>query len=965
MKKHLALVLLIALPAFVSARMSEEDINLELSASILSESNAKIFPGSEIRTVPLNDGDTELVVGWPESNAYDWPMLRAALELYTWPTHMLDGSKARFVDNPIIDGTEYPGKWRQATISRVRQPQQGDSFTYWIVLTLRSGYATSASWDEARLTQYTRSESTTNNLGTNVIANTTGIDPVEYAVVRFPNINPYKISEIIASLNQEAYTNQTVYGETLSGAWYNVMVTGGKEDDGTGYVDLVLSRQRYTVETYDFYGTIRQSSVYRIFNIPKTIAQDIIDAWKSDGRSSSIDYNPRTELCTVTLRDRDAVQDNLTTSWVYTGCDQKFRENFAWGYTKTQLDTWIDTNFTNAPSTQPITRTLRISDRGDGLFNAIMSERTFETVSATAPQFTITLPIGTNITRQTDYGYNYNATEMVSAANLKNRYNETVKAVGLSVDFRVTRQDDCSFDWQAVITEQSSDILGSIDTGTSGVWRVAYAMRGATTGEVAEIEASLKSGPRTNVTVSINMRDDNLADVQAGVVVVQENTDTFDSGVNGVRVRIAVGANADTVPTNMVSGKRVAVSPQIQPQGDGTYGYAIQERTVQENTNTYDSGAAGVRVQEYAGVNADTVPTNLVSSRLRSVSPQVQPQPDGTFNYNVTARTAVETNDSWTVGSRGEVIQIDMANNAESLDVTNVTSTSVVGANVELIASRDDAGNLKYTKRSTQRNLQSNSVAGGSYLYDVTVYSGTGDTNGPSDNTPTNGVTYNPTLRSNKDGSREWGLEIVSANPRESTLVTIARQIPSRRSSGYSESGVLYRNQTNVVGITNESVYGYMQNFRMNNDATFDYTKVTITYSNETFYANYPPSTGTTHTVNALSWDHMTRWDRKRYTNIITTNFVYWYSKQTRKMYLNVPYKVETKWRDDYVDAVVDISGGMQESRVTLVDIGGTTKWKSEKWTLVPDTNLAWSAHGKWLNTGAPPGYAIFNDPNE
>jgi len=80
-----------------------------------------------------------------------------------------------------------------------------------------------------------------------------------------------------------------------------------------------------------------------------------------------------------------------------------------------------------------------------------------------APQFTITLPIGTNITRQIDYGYNYNSTEMAAAA-LQNVYNTTVAAVGKTVDFKTTREDDCSFDWIATITMQINDILGDIDT---------------------------------------------------------------------------------------------------------------------------------------------------------------------------------------------------------------------------------------------------------------------------------------------------------------------------------------------------------------------------------------------------------------------------------------------------------------------------------------------------------------------
>jgi len=974
MKRLLIAVSTVLLSVSVYARMPEEEINLSLSAEILAERNSVIYPGAEIRTVPLNRGDADLIVGWPDSVGGEWPMLRAALELYTWPTHMLDGTKSRFVDDPVIDGTEYPGRWRQATISRLRQPKRGssDEFEYWIVLTLRSGYAETISWDEARLVEQKDSLSEATTLGANVIADTTGFATSQYAVVRWTSISPYKINACIASLSAEVYINPVVYGETLSGVWYNLMVTGSKDSDGAGVVDLVLSRQRFTIAAYDFYNTVRQATSYRIFGVPKTTAQAIIDDWQGDGRSASATYNDSTELCTVTLTDRDAAKDNLTTAWIYTGCDQKFRQSFAWGYTKTELDKWIDDNFTNAPSMPPYTRDLSVNDRGDGLFNATMLERTFEAVSTTAPQFTITLPVGTNITKQTDYGYNYNATNMAANA-FKTNYNETVKAVGRTVDLRVTREDDCSFDWVAIITDQSRDILGDIDTGSSGVWRQSYSMRGATSTEVTNFAASVKSGPRTNITVDLNMRDDGLADVKAGVVVVQENTNTFDSSTNGVRVQVYSGANADALPTGIVSAARVRVNPQVTPLDDGTYNYGISKTTVQKATDSASTGSGGISRAVYAGGNVDigdlsVLMTNnaLQSSRLTNVTISLSVQDDDTERYTVNREVIQASSGSWAVGTKGQTVAVSLERNAASLSDPAISSASSAGRSVELSPTYDDAGNLNYIKRDIQQYTQTHSVTGGTYLSSVKYDGATGYTNDIPNATPQQGTSYVFKIQQNKDGTTDWSKQTASSQYRSSpdgtNAFVFSRLKPAWRNAGFAETGTLFRNSfTLPKNFSDTNSYGYYQNVDMNNDGTYDGIFVDVVYDEEEFYEAYPPTTNTSYTVNALAWDHMSRRGRQAYTNNDNGFEIYWYTTQTRKMYLEVPYTVTTSWKDTYGEALSFISGGMQESNVTLVDIGEAMKWKAEKWVLVGNSNTIWNAHGEWINTDAPAGYSPFS----
>ena len=710
----------------VYARMPEQDINLAHAAELLSEKNARIFDKETVQTVPLNLGDTELQVAWKLGVNDDWPMLRAALELYTWPTHMLDGTKSRFVDDPVIHGTEYPGKWRQALIRRIRQETQ-DGYVYWIVLTLRSGYASSLSWDEARLVESDWSESTSTSASN--ISNTAGFDTAKHVVVRWMNISPFKVQTVMNSLTNETYTNVKVYGETLSGSWYNVMVSGGKSDDGSCYIDMLLSRSRFTMELYSNYGTANQSDIYKLFNVPKTIAQEIIDDWQGEGRSADATYSESTKYCTIVLADDQVNPVNLSTANVKNGCDQYVKYHFAWGYTETNLVLWINSH-DGSGDTQPTSRRVSITQRQDGLFNGVIEERTFSALSTTQAQFTITMPIGTKITRQTDYGYNWNSTQM-SSSSLMDSYNTNAAATGMSVDFRVTRQDDCSFDWVAVITKQTADILGTVDTGNAGVSVKGYAIRGANTNEIAEFESSIKTGPRTNVTLDISMQENELTDIKALMRVVQANTYSNDTGAAGVRNVYLAGVNVDgdDIP-DVKSAARTSVGTKITPLDDGTYAYGISKTVVKSTETSKAIGDATV----YAGRNADSVlGTSLIGKVMKAAS--IVPGDDGTVNYGITvgdlhtgitnmsgtvsnarhiqlginqdslpsAAAADLMSASWTLGDNGKLIYSIISTDVDKVD-TSVSDSGSSGITLDVSTALNDTNPPSYTSTRLVRN---------------------------------------------------------------------------------------------------------------------------------------------------------------------------------------------------------------------------------------------------------------------
>jgi len=928
-------VLLIAFASLAYGQVLDSEINLAQAARTLSENEAKIFPGSEIRTTPLNKGDTELVIGWRETSADDWPELKAALEMYTWSTHMLRGQKSRFVEDPVIDGTPYPGKWRQARISRIRQEERRDQFVYWIVLTLRSGYAESIQWDEARMREYKRSESTITNAANT--ANTDGYDPVQYAVIRFPNISPYKIEACMASLTNETYTGKQIYGETLSGAWYNLSVTGGKAEDGSGFVDLILSRQRFTIASYDFWNTMRQSSIYRIFSVPKTIAQDIIDDWKDDGRSADSSYNENTDMCTVTLRDRDAAKQNLTLSWMQDGCDEFFRQRFAWGYTTNEISDWVDVNFTNQPADGPYSRDLSVQDRGDGLFNATMIERKFATLDATAAQISITLPIGKSITRRTDYGYNYNKAELDADA-IENQYDENIAGIGTSVTFRVTREDDCSFDWYAEILAQSSVISNAINTGTGGVARKAYALSGASDTDIAALQDLVKSGPRTNADVSIRMQENGLADVQAELSVAKETATSWnDSGTTGIRYWYWYGANADAPPT-MSSGPRQRISPNIRANDDGTINYGVLQQFLVDTIGTYDqwgstnpvvNGANGLRRRIYYGKNAKQSDLDNIksTSRLERITPSIGVNDDGTYDYIIAKDVLQSPSVTVDAGSPGATISETIARNQEGLS----TSTGGAGVTTEILsAGFDDAGNMQYRVRTTTRSVQSDEVSGGTYLNPVTYSAGTGDTTGPTDDAPSKGNTALFSLRVNPDGSREWTKQDISATGVAPSF-TWAVLRPASRAGGYTETAKVFRNQTTIPSPS--GTYYYFKRVAINDDGTYDgeYVEVDYDVSPADEISNFA---GGSYTLTERKWD----------VQQTSTGA----SKIRQNIYHEITWTVSESVYDSYSTALTHISAGnAQRSTVSRVTVNGRTKYLAKKTTF---TSMAgpYTAGGSW-----------------
>ena len=718
--------------------------NVEDCRTKLDPSDAAFLTRGESTSVPLNN-EKEVKIAWTFSTDENFANFEHFLDSYTWPTNK---NPQYWIEAPEIDSVVLPGVWRHAFTTRVERQDSRGNDEFLIVLTLRRGWAESIDWDEALLVE--RKDSDGNDESVSGVDDSSSYNDASAVIVRFPNISPYKMTSVMAELSASIYTDQEVQGNTLSGEWHKAFTASKKTDDGSAYVDLVLSRERFTVSLYQNYGTARQADIWRIYNVTKDIAQDIADDWQDEGRSVDIQYNENTSLCTITLTDRDVQKQNLSTEWIKNACDSFLRLHFAWGYTKDELEDWIKVHdgLLNVPAvdgdegadTQPITRRVSVTERGDGLFNATIEERKFDNSDPNTPDFTITLPTGTKITRQTDYAWNMKSSEMDV---IKTTYNTTVAAVGKSVDFRVTREDDCSFDFVAVITTvtASQNTLESTKA-TQGVSRKALTGRDLTqASEKTAVEALLVGGARKRVDLDLNLADDESLAYKATVSEVQKAQDTLSSGSNGEKITAFSGRNVDPADLDAVSGLASAIRKHVRLElsgnDDNTFNYSAtisEPKEVEESVYSYDdvgdgdtfSSDDGVGIKVHSGKNTDpgdlqTVIADLSSPRVR-LSVSIQPNDDGSIDYAVQEQHVQEVENTINSGANGIAI---VAYAGKNMDIGDITSlTSAIRARVSLSLSPNDDGTFDWvgTKQTVQK--VEDTISSGALGQAVTTFSG-------------------------------------------------------------------------------------------------------------------------------------------------------------------------------------------------------------------------------------------------
>ena len=619
----------------------------------ISEDSAKLLD----EYVDTLTGDKTLVRGWEEiPDGETEAMLRILNASVTgdqdksqlWilnPKARMSGKTEerkgtwRLTNNRLSNGTEYQGF-------------QG------IIQTLKLGWGEAIDWTEARLLESFSAPGNAQSIAG--ISNTTSDNPDEILIVRFPNLNPEKLRTINATLAGPTFSTVTINGESYGDTWYKIISHPQIDQDGTGFIDLMLAKQQFTLNAFSRSNTPGEESIGYLWDVPKTLAQAIITAWDDDtatGRSATASYDGSTQGKNVNIILTAMVgKDNLTTGWVPIACDTYKRWHFAESYTKIEIDTFVlahDSAIGTVEDTKAImSRNVSIQFAA-GKWNALITESSFGPhANPETPDLTITLPIGEKITRQQSYGYNLRKSE-IDTTTFKEVYDNTAAAaaVGKTVELRITREDDCSFDYEAVVTSQSEDIqttLEAEDGSSKGIREKSWSVLGATAAELTTLESGIACGIRKRVRVNVKARPDELSDADVTETEVRASIDQARATTSdeGIAYNWRWGKNQDAAPL-VTRAKRKRISGSISANDDTSVDHHLLEQTVVETADddVTSVGAAGIAYTWRYGKNQDAAPA-VTNAKRKRISGSISANDDTTIDHHLLEQTVVETADA-------------------------------------------------------------------------------------------------------------------------------------------------------------------------------------------------------------------------------------------------------------------------------------------------------------------------------
>jgi len=684
--------------------MELRDLNIELCRDILNPRNARFASPETLTAVPMADVE-EVVIEWPVPSASDMVMCKEFLRHFTWPTNAdtpRSGKKYVEGDSPedvafTVDGEDFYGRWRQSVIRARKREVRRDEFEHVIQLTLRKGYVTAYALSDMRVRRLIDKEGNAVDIdGKTWTATTTSANPGLFLFAEIPNVARESVSSVLTGLPSSlaAATEVDDYTVPTGRTLYKTVADAQKADDGSMVVTVIYADEQFAFNGYESSNTTDERSIGYLWNVPRQLAETISDEWYSEadtarrGCTAGLSGEGQGYLNLI-LTARSGAKDNLTTMWVPISCDTYERYHFAWGYTKAELyDADAGTGFFashdsdigDTEDTKVIrSRRVTVQQRGDALYDAIITERSWANSGENSTaDFTVTVPIGTKITRQTDYGYNFSKTNLNA---IKTSYDTTAwngvgepPSVGITVDFRVTREDDCSFDYVATIvdsrvndapidsgtdvTNETFDGEGT-PTSTEGEVHVVEAMAHATPTEIATALSEFAPAIGQRLRIELSANDDEtfgavISEVQARSPEDSVEIDFEDDGGEspvytgyGTRVLVATGHNVEIADLTTAiadlsigSGARKSFDVNLRGNDDGGWDYTIVEREVQE---VEGSATIGTRILYY-GLNVEAIASEVVSSLATAVpqSSSIAANNDGTINYSILTKPLLQ-----------------------------------------------------------------------------------------------------------------------------------------------------------------------------------------------------------------------------------------------------------------------------------------------------------------------------------
>ena len=490
-----------------------------------------------------------LVRNWPAER--DKLIEDALTYLYTYGSAgNLTASQS--VTDPVADRHEYTGVWRVAKNEKV----SADNEAQWpgitgVVQTLRLGFAETLAWDEARIVSNEIVPGNDSEVEDTVaghidpLPDSTSDDPSDVMIVEWVNLNPTTVRAAASGgiIGGDTVTDPVIRGVTMTGLWHKVAITIGESslEDGSAIVRVVLARPQYILNAYESYfefsaTNFKKDAVHYLWNVPRDIAQTIIDDWEGAGRSARASLNS-THTVNIVLRGIEQGTSPFGLLGVTSAgnCASTSVTDYYWGVTNPKADAYKINSAGGdyAP-------TIGVSYTRSDSFNS--REGTFDITIRTS---TTAVRIGTAYADiEIAEGHLIDATESHEFGLISKPSLPDDPPVGTRYEGNVGVNDDCSFN-SKVRKIVSTPIVEIISWGSENgtVWDGKFQNWAGETGPPAY-----------------------TADAEGALAKF-----LFDTGISPVAYRVNVGFsyNDDGTLTVNISANPTSNSGSIPPGGGG------------------------------------------------------------------------------------------------------------------------------------------------------------------------------------------------------------------------------------------------------------------------------------------------------------------------------------------------------------------------------------------------------------
>ena len=287
------------------------------------------------------------------------------LRLYT---DFKNGTTRRcYVDDPFAGSDFLPGRWRGGEVKWTKDPEDPKGPAI-IQQVLYRGLLTTLDPKDARLLA-----------GRNLAGDGTNAQE-DYVEVKWVGVDPDTAYDLAGATVTAAAVDALAHHKfvhdtdtvSLGTGWYHRDTLCVPREDGSFEITWRLHKPRFTLEGYADSATTRAKGFVYYFNVPKQLAQSVINAWLSahpTGADARPSYNTEAAVCDIicSYRKLDAAI-HLTGILTADNCDSSTTTAYHLGLPQNQIGGY---QIGTLPAGQDGTRQVR--DNGDGTWDVVIA----------------------------------------------------------------------------------------------------------------------------------------------------------------------------------------------------------------------------------------------------------------------------------------------------------------------------------------------------------------------------------------------------------------------------------------------------------------------------------------------------------------------------------------------------------------------------------------------------------------